>query len=420
MATHDDDAPRTSAPPRRRGRRGRGSVFQRADGRWVGDLDLGIVNGKRRRKRVYGRTAAEATEKLETAIAAKRSNLPQISRRETAAGFLRAWVEDHDVAPSTKARYRSLIELHIIPSLGERKPLSKVGRAEVRAVLANMRSAERPNGKPFSASSVRQAHAVMRVAFSDALDDGLIATNPALGMRRKRSAEASPPPPKASAALSRPQVAKLHKAAWRAFEAAAPVAGRPRRGDGPPDGTLDRNALLFVVAVGTGMRLGELLALRWGETGVDLKRRRISVQHSLDDHDGQPRLSTTKTGRGRSIRISEPVAAALGAQRERQLAEGLAGCGWVFADRRGGPLRKTNVLKRSFRPLLEAAGLPRVRIHDLRHTCATLLFQDGWHPKEVQELLGHSTITITLDTYSHVLPTMHDAQAERLGAVFGG
>ena len=91
----------------------------------------------------------------------------------------------------------------------------------------------------------------------------------------------------------------------------------------------------------------------------------------------------------------------------------------VFTDTKGGPIRKTNLLRRSFRPLLERAGLPRIRFHDLRHTSATLLLAEGVHPKVVQERLGHSNISLTLDTYSHAVPTMQRDAADRMDDLIG-
>jgi integrase len=88
-------------------------------------------------------------------------------------------------------------------------------------------------------------------------------------------------------------------------------------------------------------------------------------------------------------------------------AEGKPPDGFVFTAPEGGPLRKSNLRRRSFEPLLQRAGLPRIRFHDLRHTAASLLLAEGVHPKVVQEILGHSTVSMTLDTYSHTTPAMH-------------
>ncbi len=99
------------------------------------------------------------------------------------------------------------------------------------------------------------------------------------------------------------------------------------------------------------------------------------------------------------------------------MAEGHPGP-WVFCDTKGGPIRKNNLIRRWFKPLLEKAGLPEIRFHDLRHTAATLLLTLGVHPKVVQERLGHSQISVTLDTYSHVLPSLQKQAASKLDAMF--
>jgi integrase len=116
---------------------------------------------------------------------------------------------------------------------------------------------------------------------------------------------------------------------------------------------------------------------------------------------------------------------ALKTHRKRQLEERvrLAGLyedrGLMFATNVGTPLNPENVVKRSFKPLLKKANLPEIRFHDLRHTCATLLMGRGVHPKLVQELLGHATIAMTLDTYSHYLPSMGDQASGAMGDAFG-
>jgi integrase len=163
----------------------------------------------------------------------------------------------------------------------------------------------------------------------------------------------------------------------------------------------NRLEALYVLAIYTGMRQGELLALRWED--VDLEA-------------GVLRVRGTKTARSRrTVKLSQTALEALTGHLTRQLGEEIdrASDSWrenglVFATEIGTPLNRHNLTQRSFWPLLERAGLPRIRFHDLRHTCATLLLSKGVHAKFVQELLGHATIAITLDTYSHVLPGMSD------------
>jgi integrase len=121
----------------------------------------------------------------------------------------------------------------------------------------------------------------------------------------------------------------------------------------------------------------------------------------------------------RSVRIPQIAIDALKEQEARQEEKGFADCVYAFTDTKGNPIRVQNMVRRSFKPILKKAGLPDIRFHDLRHTHATLLLQQGVNPKLVQERLGHATISLTLDTYSHVLPNMQKQVVKELDALFG-
>ncbi len=172
----------------------------------------------------------------------------------------------------------------------------------------------------------------------------------------------------------------------------------------------DRLEALYILAITTGARQGELFALRWCD--VDLENQRIAIRGTLTRGPGGPVVTETKTGRGRQVLLTGSSVTALQQHRVRQLEERLrAGSEWtdgdfVFTNEVGGPLHTSNVTTRSFRPALKRAGLPTIRFHDLRHSTASLLMAQGVHPKVVSERLGHSQISITLDLYSHVTPTM--------------
>jgi integrase len=182
----------------------------------------------------------------------------------------------------------------------------------------------------------------------------------------------------------------------------------------------DRFEALHVLAVHTGMRPGELLALRWQDVDLDGKNLRISRALS----EGQftpPKRAKSR----RSIDLNAGSIAALRAHRKRQLEEMMKKAGlWqdyglVFPSNVGTPLSHRNVV-RSFKAVLGRAGLPSsVRLYDLRHTCATLLLSRNVHPKYVQELLGHASIAQTLDTYSHVLPSMRGGTASAMEDALG-
>jgi integrase len=153
--------------------------------------------------------------------------------------------------------------------------------------------------------------------------------------------------------------------------------------------------------------------LQWPD--VDLKGRAINVQHTLIEINGKLSLAEPKTPKSRRrVDLPRVVVDALTKHRAQSVREGFAKQPWVFCNSTGGPLRRTHFHVNHFKPMLATAGLPVIRFHDLRHTSATLLLAAGVHPKVVQERLGHSQIGITLDTYSHVVPTMQLEAASKL------
>ena len=173
---------------------------------------------------------------------------------------------------------------------------------------------------------------------------------------------------------------------------------------------------LFVLAVTAGLREGEILGLRWQD--LDLAAGKLAVRRSLDYGGKEPAFELPKNGKGRSVKLTRRAGEALKRHRAAQNEERLRlGTLWedhglVFPGHGGQPMRSYSLTGGPYLRLLKRAGLPeKTRFHDLRHTCATLLLKRGVHPKLVQELLGHKTISITLDIYSHVLPGMGDAAA---------
>ena len=164
----------------------------------------------------------------------------------------------------------------------------------------------------------------------------------------------------------------------------------------------------------------QLLGLKWED--ADLETGTIQIRRTLSTATGGGfGFSAPKTAKGRrSIQLSQSTLSALKRHNETQLEERNKVAGlWedhnlVFTTRVGTPITRQDLITRSFKPLLQRAGLPDIRFHDLRHTCATLLLGKGVHPKLVQELLGHATISITLNTYSHVLPVMGNQAARAM------
>jgi integrase len=186
---------------------------------------------------------------------------------------------------------------------------------------------------------------------------------------------------------------------------------------------LDRLEALYVLALSTGMRQGELLALKWAD--VDLDGAAIQVKATLQRTREGFVFQEPKTARSRrQVALTRTAVKALRQHRASQLEERLRCPYWqdpdlVFASEIGTPIEATNLIRRSFAPLLKRAGLPRIRFHDLRHTAATLLLGQNVNVKVVSEMLGHSQIAVTLDLYSHVTPTMQRQAVEALDAVLG-
>lgn len=178
---------------------------------------------------------------------------------------------------------------------------------------------------------------------------------------------------------------------------------------------------LYRLAINTGMRQGELLALKWEE--VELDRGRVRIRHTLTRENGRYSLGEPKTKESRrTIRLGKDVTQSLRKHHRRQLEQKMEyrelweDHGFVFTTQTGNPINPTNLRNRSFRPLLKKADLPQIRFHDLRHTCATLLLKQDVSPKKVSALLGHATIAMTLDTYSHLLPDMGDEVVDAMEA----
>lgn len=373
---------------KRRGH-GEGSITQLEDGRWQARVDLGIVEGKRKRKALYGKTRKEVADKLKKALADQQDGLPLVGERQTVAQYLTRWLEDSarpTLRPCTFLRYEQLIRLHAVPYIG------KVALARLTPQqLASLYSERLKAGQ--SPRSVEFLHAVLHRALKQALKWGLIARNPA------DAVDAPRPERKDIQPLTQEQVAVFLEA----------IKGDPLEA-------------LYVLAITSGMRIGELLGLQW----VDIEGNRLAVRHTLQRINKEWKLVEPKTDRSRrSIALTALAVDALRKHRikqnEQRLSVGPAWQNWnlVFCNAMGAPLSSSNLLQDQFYPLLARAGLPKVRLHDLRHTAATLLLTQGVHPKKVQDLLGHSTIGMTMDTYSHVLPNLQDEVAATMDALLG-
>ena len=370
---------------RRKRGSGEGSIYKRKDGRWVAGLTIGSdANGRQRRRHFYGRNRREVEEKLARARADQLDGLLLESQRIKLGDFLERWLQDDvsiSVRPTTLASYRSTLKNHVIPHLGGVK-ISKLTPAHIQALYGLLQKQGR-------SPRLRQyVHAVLHRALLRAVRWQLIVRNPCDAVARPR--------------VPRKEIHPLSTDEVRTFLNAARD---------------DHLEALYVLAVTTGLRQGELLGLRWSD--VDLKKGTLQVRRSVTEVNGKLDFSEPKTAKGRrQITLPQIAVDSLRLQRKSGKATPHPST-LIFPDAKGGPIRKQNLVRRSFRPLLERAGIRRIRFHDLRHTAATLLLAEGVHPKVVQERLGHATISLTLDVYSHVVEGMQKEAASKLDALLG-
>lgn len=372
------------------GRRGRheGSIYRRSDGRWAGAVTLDYQGGRRRRKQVYGRTRKEVRDQITKLLTDQQFGLPISTERQTVGQFLEHWLESSArprLRPRTFAGYRTIVRQHLVPILGKTQ-LRKLTPQHVQQMLI----AKTDEGlAPRTVGGIR---AVLRTALTQALKWQLVAWNVAVLVDLPRA--------------PRPQFRVMEpKEAQKLLNVAADHRLGP----------------LFSVALAVGLRLGESLGLAWGD--VDLSARTLRVRRALQRFDGKLQFVEPKSeSSNRTVALPESAVVVLRQHRVRQQTERLlAGKRWrdtglVFTTTIGTPLDDRNVRK-AFRELLDAAELPPMRIHDLRHTCASLLLAQGVHPRVVMETLGHSQISLTLDTYSHVMPSLERDAADRMDAV---
>lgn len=384
--------------PRRKSKRrgnGEGSIFQRADGRWVAKLAIGYDRaGKRLRKTIYGHTKKDVQDELTKLQHRKSTGALTATSKVTVSQYLDRWLNDVvrlTVRPSTHRRYAELIATHVTPCIGGVR-LHRLTSGDLQGIYSTM---EQGGSSPRTRQFV---HDVIRNALTNAVGWGLVQVN-------------------VCDQLTRPKVPKVKMKVLDARQAAILLNVAKS----------DRLSAMYTLAVTVGMRQGELFGLQWED--VDLEAGRLSVRHTLTDNGT---LAQPKTPKSRRL-IELPALAvdALWTHKAAMLAEGNARSPYVFCDTNGGPLRTQNVLRRSFRPILKAAEaalvdatrddtakFPAIRFHDLRHTAATLALQEGVHAKVVSEMLGHATVAFTLDTYAHVLPSMGKAAAAAMNRLF--
>ena len=370
------------------GRRGNGegTIVKRADGRWAAAI---IFDGYRR-KWIYGKTRRDVSDRLRKIRSDVAEGRPVMNERLTMAEYLNRWlyeVAKQRTRPMTWRGYEHLVRLHILPTLG-RVRLAKLTPQHVHSlVMLKVREGR------LSPRTIQYMHSVLRAALNQAVRWRMVHYN-------------------AAAMVSTPRVTRREVLALTPADARRLLDSA--RGD--------RLEALYSVALALGLRQGEALGLKWADINLETGVLRVRRASQRVPHQGT-QLVETKTERSRRTLVMPPIVInALCAHRGRQAVERLAaGERWVdldlvFPSERGTLADGPNVTHR-FHKLLKRADLPQMRFHDLRHACASLLLVQGVHPRVVMETLGHSQMSLTMDTYSHVIPALQREAADRMESV---
>jgi integrase len=374
-----------------------GRVYRRGK-RWTYVFEAGVdpATGKRRRRHDSGfKTKREAEEAKRQAMKAFDSGITAPGEVPTLGAYVAEWLAGRrsSLRQSTWASYEDVLEGRVVPRLGALR-VDRVTGKHIADMLVELKEHGGRNprrGPGLSATSVKYTLSVLNLAFNDAVKRGLAPRNPC-------------------AHVDRPRVTKPEMSWWSVDEARTFLNYTAD----------DRLSACWTLALTTGMRRGELLGLKWDD--IDMDAGRLAVRRTLVSVGYQIRRSEPKTAASRRVVALDPgTVAALRGHRARQAEERLAvGAGYldgdlVFCDVAGEPLHPDTVTKR-FDRLVAAAGVPRIRLHDCRHTCATTLLEAGVPLKVVTERLGHSSTQITADLYQHVGETMQEDAAAKIGA----
>jgi integrase len=373
----------------------KGSITKRTGKRgvsWLVTYDVGHdpVTGKRQQRRFTCRTRKEAEEELAGRLRDLRMSGYLEPSREPTAAYLARWLESArtTLRPNTAGRYELVVRSYLVPNFGE-VPLGKLNAAHIQAALTELAN------RGLAPGTVGNAYRVLRRALFQAVRWKLIAQNPCN-------------------LVDVPRVPRTELHVWNRDQIRAFL-------EGTSDTPL---AALWRLALLTGMRRGELLALHWAD--VDFAKGSLSVNRTLtrsaDDKwiEGEPK---TKSSR-RRIALPGSCTGMLRSHRTAQLERRLkAGSVWndtdIVFDRGDGLAIHPAFLRTTFDRETKRLGLPRLRVHDLRHSAATFMLSQGDHPKVVQERLGHANISMTMDLYSHVSMDLQRASADRLDEALG-
>ncbi|GAA4930828.1 site-specific recombinase XerC [Actinomycetospora succinea] len=367
-----------------RNQNGEGSVWPRSDGRWSGAAYVRTHTGRIERRYVYGKTEKDALAKLIKLQEKDAQGVPAGPTKYTLADFLAEWLEHmrHHVRPQTWTGYENNVRLHLVPRLGKKK-LTALTVRDVRLMVDKLRA------EGVSKRGVQWIHSTLRVALEHAVREELVTRNVARSVRVER------PEAGTTAEPFTPDEARRFLVAVKDHRLYA----------------------LWATTLMLGLRRSEACGLHWSD--VDLDKGTLRIRRSLQRVQGELRELPTKTRRStRTVPLPGFLVRVLTDHRARQAKERAdagrlrwADSDYLFASTVGGPLEPRNV-SRAFDELTAAHGFRRVRLHDLRHTCVSLLLSLGVHPRVVMEIVGHSAIEMTMNVYGHI--TL-DTQREALG-----
>jgi integrase len=376
----------------------RGSIRQRGE-RWTWQHVIGTdAEGKRRYVTGTERTKGAAAKALTASLAKYDTGQATERTKVTMATFLREWLDEveHDLKAGTLRGYRDMVEHRLVPHLGSIK-LTALSAADIARCYKALRvNGRRNGGGGLSETSISNTHLCLHAALETAVTKRLIVRNP-------------------SDDLKAPRRNAHEMTTWDAEQLGRfldSVAGHRLRE-------------LFIVLATTGMRRGEVCALRWED--VDWEHSRLSIRRSRTMVNYDVVEQPPKNGKPRVIGLDSVTLAALKAAQQHQRTDAMAlgrlayvNSGYCFTDPTGEPLHPHAVTD-AFDRAVRASGLPRIRLHDLRHTMATVMLADGVNVKVVQERLGHAKAGFTLDRYAHATVPMQSEAAEGFAdLVFGG
>jgi integrase len=371
------------------------ACIRKRRGKWVADWRDGY--GNRKWKSFDTRRQAEdfLDQERPKARQWQRSAVP---RDTTLATYKSCWLAS--IQPTIKHRtyigYDRLLTVHVIPILGS-VPMQRLHRSQIRDFLAAKLAIDGPNS--LTKNTVRNIHATLRAMLRAAVDDGLLTNNPAEKLGRQLR-------------LVTPKMTRQENIKAMTREQRQCFLAQAQQ-DSP------HLYPLFATLAGTGMRLGEVVALQWND--VNYLSREIRIERAFSDHAKQGEIQTPKSGHGRTVDLSHNLIKVLKTHQglTRPPASPRAQPDWIFPTRGGNPFDGTN-LRRLMREILKNASLPlHFTPHCLRHTYASLMLQQGESIVYVQRQLGHASIQLTVDTYGKWLPMGNKAAVDRLDGEIG-